>query len=359
MRFHVLGLAHTISTPEYSNCAFTGKVVRMCAMLSRAGHEVIHYGHLDSKVEAINAVCMWPDIQKKAYPDWDWRKQGFPPYKPDDFCYREFNERVIKLLKKNKQPGDFLLCPFACAQGPIAETHSDMIVIESGIGYGGGFLATPCKVFESYALLHAYLGLNAVCNAVMNDHWYDIVIPNYYDPADFTFRAKKEDYLLFLGRIDVGKGLHIAEQVAAATGHKLKVAGAGSWTDIFDKPHVEYTGCVGPTERRELLVGARAVLCPSLFVEPFCGVQVEAMLSGTPVISPDWGAFAEYNAHGLTGYRCRNFRDFVHAVEAVSQLDPFAIREYAERFTMNAVWPAYAQYFDDVLAARDGGWYSA
>ena len=356
MRFHILGLAHTVSTPEYSQCAFTQKVVKMCRMLSRAGHEAFHYGHADSEIEGTNVPCTDEDTLIEAYAAWDWRTQGFPPFKVDDGAYRIFNKNAISEIGKRKQPGDFLLVPFGYAQQLVADAHKDMLVVESGIGYGGGMFA-PYKVFESYALMHAYRGLDAVCHA-SNEHWYDVVIPNYYDPAEFTYRAEKQDYLLHMGRLGVGKGTHIALDLARKTGHRLVVA--GPLGDYKLPPDVEYVGVVGPRERAKLLAGAKALLCPSTYVEPFCGVMVEAFLSGTPVISTDFGAFAEYNIDGVTGFRCRTFGDFMRAVDDIGVIQPEDCYNHGLVFSLDSLWPEYERYFQDVQNVYLGaGWYSA
>src|SRR5674476_155093 len=321
MRFHVLGIPHTISTPEYSSCAFTQKVVKLCAMLKSRGHYVIHYGHEDSKVECDEHVTVTNRYDlRKSYGDYDWRKNGVVvPDAGKDWAYKVFNTKASIEIEQRKQPGDFLLCAFGYGHKVVADAHKDMIVCESGIGYAeGGF--TPYRVFESYAVLHAYHGTKAV-GWSRNDMWYDVVIPNAFNLSEFEFSKDKDDYFLFLGRLSGSKGIHIAEQIAKETNTRLIVAGYGD-LQRSEGSVAEWVGTVGPEERKRLLSHAKAVLCPSTFLEPFCGVQIEAMLSGTPVISSDWGAFAEYNLHGVTGYRCQTFEQFTWAARNIGNIDP-------------------------------------
>ncbi len=364
-RFHILGVPHTISIREYSACAFTQKIVKMCKMLKARGHTVIHYGHEDSVVDCDEHVTVTrrSDLQK-SYGNLDWRKQGVPTYRLDDHVYKEFFANTIAALHRRKQRGDFLLCPFGGNHKPVADAHPDLIACEPGIGYPDGGFA-KFRVFESYSIMHASLGIPSVKDANHN-MWYDVVIPNYYDLDDFEFSAVKDDYFLFLGRVGSAKGIHIALQIVEAVGGHLIVAGPGGIEDRqtrTDRPISEYVkvvGVVGPEERKRLIAGAKATLAPSMFLEPFCGVQVESMLSGTPVISSDWGAFSEVNIHGVTGYRCRTFEHFTWAARNIHNIDPHACRAWAERnYSLDRVADMYDEYFYSVRNIFSGkGWYA-
>lgn len=349
MRFHVPGLAHTVTHPDYTSCAFTQKILKLCQMLSARGHTVYHYGNAGSEVDPSEGkgVIEWTVGDP---PEHDWRKLGFPDYNAVD--WKAFNDKVSQYIGQTKEPGDFILFSFGNCQASIAADHPELIAVEAGIGYPGGHFASY-KVFESYAILNAYKGLGAVADMNGGNNWYDTVIPNYFDPKAFMFQAEKADHLLFLGRAGQGKGLHIAQDLAQRTGHKLVMAGQG--TDSFPNG----LGVVGPKARRMLLSQAKAVICASTYAEPFCGVQIEAFLSGTPVLSSDFGAFAEYNLHGHTGFRCRTMGEFVWAVEHVGEIDPHDCRWHGLQFDMEKIAPMYEAYFQNLAQVHGGaGWYA-
>jgi glycosyltransferase involved in cell wall biosynthesis len=184
------------------------------------------------------------------------------------------------------------------------------------------------------------------------------VIPNYFDPADFTFQSEKENYFLYLGRVYSGKGVDIAIQATERAGVKLVIAGQKE-EGYKLPPHVEYVGYADTETRRRLMANAKASFLPSQYVEPFGGVQIENLLSGTPTITTDWGSFSENNLHGVTGYRCRTMGDFVDAIKNIDRIRPENCQAFGLNFTLDRVAPMYEKYFSDVLDVYNGaGWYA-
>lgn len=359
MRFHVLGVPHTVSSKEYNACAYTQKIVKFCKMMHKRGHEIFHYGHEESNVDCTEHITVVTSEDfEKSYGNHNWRENFFK-FNISDHTYQTFYKNSIEEVRKRKLPNDIILPFWGQGVRPICDAHPDIITVEPGIGYSEGHWA-KFKIFESYAIYHAYYGLNSVGNCIQN--WYDVVIPNYFDDEDFTYNEKKEDYFLFLGRVYEGKGIHIAIQVAEKLGLKLKIAGQNNLQDCGYKeiPEcVEFIGYADIDKRRELMSNAKGAFVPSLYNEPFGGVQIECLLSGTPTITTDWGAFTENNIHGITGYRCRTFGDFVNAVKNIDKIKPLNCRKHGEKFLLDNVAPLYEKYFSDVLNIYTGnGWYT-
>lgn len=359
MRFHILGLPHTVTSKEYNACAYTQKVYKFGKMMTARGHEVIHYGHEESDLPCTEHVTVITnDDLKIAYGNYDWRKNFFK-FDMTDHAYLTFFKNAIVEVGKRKQKNDFILPFWGAGVRPVCDAHPDIITVEPGIGYAGGHWAR-FKIFESYAIYHAYYGLSSV--GTCKQDWYDTVIPNYFDPEDFTFKEQKEDYFLFLGRVYEGKGVNIAVQATEAIGAKLIIAGQNSLKQMgyTETPaHVTELGYADVETRRNLMANAKGAFVASLYTEPFGGVQVECLFSGTPTITTNWGSFTENNIHGVTGYRCTTFEHFTWAAKNIGNIKPQACRDFAlNNFSLDVVAQKYEEYFQSVLNVYNGnGWY--
>jgi len=225
------------------------------------------------------------------------------------------------------------------------------MTVEFGIGYPGTF--ANFRVFESYAWMHAVYGTTTSNPADLDGKWYDAVIPGYVDASEFPLGTGQGDYLFFIGRLIERKGYKIAADVAEHLGKRLVVAGVGT-----PPAYGEYIGPIG-LDRAQWFGEASAVFVPTTYVEPYGTVNVEAQMTGTPVITTDWGAFTETVEDGKTGFRCRTFGEFVEAVEAAPTLDRNYIRQRAlNTYSLEATAPKYERYFHRLLQLWDQGWYS-
>jgi glycosyltransferase involved in cell wall biosynthesis len=253
-----------------------------------------------------------------------------------------------------------------------------MTTIEIGIGHRSSF--AEFRVFESefqrawtYGREDSdlYTGYIPGNRPRGDGRFYDCVIPGFFDPNDFTYSERKEDYFLYLGRVISKKGIFLAQEVCQRLGKKLIIAGFGydeksnpvdakAFKDVIKKPFVEYVGFAGKEKRKELMAHAKALFLPTLYMEPFGYVVIEANMSGTPVITTDFGAFPENVSQGVSGYRCRTFKEFVEAAQNCwdGKIRPKDCRRWAERYTLDKTVPMYKRYFDSILdLATPKGWY--
>lgn len=350
MRFHVCALPHTNTTKEFISCAFTAKVINFCRMMMDRGHEVYLYGGVENEAPCTKHVICVSDLERRAH-------VGHGHFVNASFDYnlpfwREANKRMAEQIALNARQQDFICVIGGIAQKQIADMLPHMMTVEFGIGYGGTF--SKYRVFESYAWMHTVYGAQARSANAADGSWWDAVIPGYLDPDQFPFSSVKDDYYLFVGRLIDRKGAHIAAEVCKHLGKELVVAGQGT-----APPGTRHVGIVGPEERGRLMSCAKALFVPTLYVEPFANVHVEAQVCGTPVITTDWGVFTETVKNGVNGYRCRTFGEFVNAARRCVELDTYAIREQAiNTYGLDVVGKEYERYFQRLHTLWGEGWYA-
>jgi len=353
LRLHILGIPYTKTRKDYVMCPFTQLTYNMCRMMSSLGYEVYHYGAEGSDVPCTEHIDVVSDeLQVKTYGNQDY-KHSYWQFSRTDVVHTTFANNAIRQITMRKGPFDMLLTVNGVTDKKIADA-TGLLTVEYAIGYEGVF--SRFKVFASYAWMHYIYGKLGV----QDGEWYDAVIPHYFDPGNFEFREKKDNYFLYLGRLVPRKGPHIAAQVCEKLGAKLVVSGQGDLKSCgLDKPFVERVDCGTPESRSEVLGKARAVFTPTMYIEPFNMVTIEALMCGTPVICTDWGAFTETIPHGRVGYRCRTMDDFVWAAKNIDNISPKQCRDYAvANYSLDVVALKYQEYFMKVQDLYGEGWYA-
>jgi len=309
---HILGhpdrpldLARFPGDAQVFNC------LNLCRLLSQAKLPYIYYGLPDS--------CVPPGgrLVDLGHPSEPWRHRNAR--------HQEYTLQLDKALRRELgQHADnpqVVASMYGCAQDDIeAPDDFDVPIVEAMVGYDHCW--APYRVFPSYS--HQSVLYTDPSERVQESIWFDTVIPHFVDKDDYRLADEIGDYALFMGRNAADKGCHVAEEIC----------------DRADVPLRIVHGGVGGEEKTELISRAIAVFMPTIYVEPFGYVAVEAQMCGVPAITTDWGAFSETVEQGKTGFRCRSAAEFTFALKHALELDRAYIRDRAVRlYSIEAAMP--------------------
>ncbi len=175
-------------------------------------------------------------------------------------------------------------------------------------------------------------------------------------PGLLTPQPVPRDYLAFLGRICPEKAPDRAIRIARAAGMKLKIAAKVDRMDrdyyetkirpLIDGDQIEMIGEIDDAGKPAFLSGAKALLLPIDWPEPFGLVMIEAMACGTPTIAFPAGSVPEVIDHGVTGFIVHDEAGAVAALPALDRLSSTAIRtRFEQRFTARRMAEDYVALY--------------
>lgn len=365
MRIIVLGVPHSPTrdpTTPTSNSIFpfSEQVWWLCHMFKKLGHEVTHLGVPGSNPPCKEHIDLVPkDLWQETFGDQSVLSLLY--VQPNQNA--KYTELYIKNLKETIQKvagPDFSTIITANWGGDqkVACQGLNQFVVEPGIGYRDVW--APYRVYNSYTWMHYILGNTY---QVGGGQWYNWVIPMPVNLDQFgSITLQKKNYFLYLGRMTEDKGPRIACQVARETNTPIILAGRGD-ASSFMHEHPGGTTFINNStveKKRELLKYAKAAFVPTIYLEPFGAIVLEAGASGCPVITTDWGAFESTVKHGFNGYRCRCFDHFVWAAKNIDKISPFNCYEWVRKnYNLNRIAQMYDEYFWALTQIKTGkGWYT-
>lgn len=265
-----------------------------------------------------------------------------------------FNKAAGEAIKQRAAADDIIVCFYGVDNKLACDMNSNCKIIEPSIGYRASGVFAPYRVFTSYSQMHMFYGERGM---LMCPSWFDDVIGNPFTLSEFEYAKNKEDYYLFFGRVCEEKGVNLAIQATEKLGKKLIIVGPGSLQSLGYSSipsHVEMFGVANSEQRKQLMKKAKGLFGLTHYIEPFGNMIIEANLSGTPVITTDWGAFPEIVVEGVTGYRCKNFSDILNAINNIEQykINSLNCLLHGQKFSDEAIHKKHINYINRVTQGK-------
>jgi glycosyltransferase involved in cell wall biosynthesis len=177
--------------------------------------------------------------------------------------------------------------------------------------------------------------------------------------------VEPDGYLAFLGRLSAEKGPEAAMRIARKAGTRLRIAakvprGNRAYfrerlEPLIDNDLIQLVGEVDDRKKQDFLGGARALLFPIDWPEPFGLVMIEAMACGTPVIAYRSGSVPEVIDDGVTGFIVDSEDEAVEAIGRLDELDRRDVRaRFEQRFTAKRMAEGYFRCYERLVRGDRG-----
>lgn len=168
-------------------------------------------------------------------------------------------------------------------------------------------------------------------------------------------------YLAFVSRMSPEKGPALAIRTARRAGMKLVMAGPippenqdyfdAEVKPLIDEGGIEYIGTLDDKGKNEVIGKAAGFLVPIQWDEPFGLAFIEALATGTPVISCPRGSLPELMESGRHGFLHTDEDDLVDACTKLGSLSREECRRYVlERFSPAHMAEGYERVYTHLTA---------
>jgi glycosyltransferase involved in cell wall biosynthesis len=194
------------------------------------------------------------------------------------------------------------------------------------------------------------------------DLHYGGMVYNGLNMEEYPFSREHDGYLLFVGRISMEKGTHLAIQAAQELNLPLIIAAKLEPTDMpYFKAYVgpelseniRWVGEVDEEERNRLMSRAMCFLHPVTWREPFGLTLIEAMACGCPVVAINKGSIPEIVLHEKTGYVVSDVDEIIDAIRGIDKIDRTYCRAYAlQTFNGKRMADGYEEIYRKILGGE-------
>ncbi|MCS6766330.1 MAG: glycosyltransferase [Candidatus Protistobacter heckmanni] len=117
-------------------------------------------------------------------------------------------------------------------------------------------------------------------------------------------------------------------------------------------PNAHFHGMVGDAEKNRWLRGARGLLFPVRWPEPFGIAVIESLYFGVPVFGTPYGSLPEL-VGAEAGALATGAAELAEAARAAERFDRRAVHAYwSERFTAQRMARKYLTYYEQILAGE-------